>query len=81
MAALPPEGDTLVIDTVGVKTDRPYAMIDLFGTSHTKSLHVVERYRLREYDDVKDARAPARQLLLLCHTRDNSGRGYSLFGS
>jgi len=26
------EGDTLVIDTVGVKTDRPYAMIDLFGT-------------------------------------------------
>src|SRR6267154_2163398 len=24
------EGDTLVIDTVGVKTDRPYAMIELF---------------------------------------------------
>ena len=49
------EGDTLVIDTVGVKTDRPYAMIDLFGTPYTKSLHVIERYRLREYDDVKDA--------------------------
>ncbi len=49
------EGDTLVIDTVGVKTDRPYAMIDLFGTPYTKSLHVVERYRLRDYDDVKDA--------------------------
>jgi hypothetical protein len=49
------EGDTLMIDTVGVKTDRPYAMIDLFGTPYTKSLHVVERYRLREYDDVKDA--------------------------
>ena len=49
------EGDTLVIDTVGVKTDRPYAMIDLFGTPYTKSLHVVERYRLREYDEVKDA--------------------------
>src|SRR5215467_1946991 len=30
------EGDTLVIDTVGVKTDRPYAMIDLFGTPYTK---------------------------------------------
>jgi hypothetical protein len=29
-------------------------MIDLFGTPYTKSLHVVERYRLREYD-VKDA--------------------------
>ena len=49
------EGDTLVIDTVGVKTDRPYAMIDLFGTPYSKSLHVVERYSLREYDDVKDA--------------------------
>ena len=49
------EGDTLVVDTVGVKTDRPYAMIDLFGTPYTKSLHVVERYSLREYDDVKDA--------------------------
>ena len=49
------QGDTLVVDTVGVKTDRPYAMIDLFGTPYSKSLHVVERYRLREYDDVKDA--------------------------
>ena len=48
------EGDTLVVDTVGVKTDRPYAMIDLFGTPYSKSLHVVERYRLREYEDVKD---------------------------
>jgi hypothetical protein len=51
------EGDTLVIDTVGVKTDRPYAMIDLFGTPYTKSLHIVERYRLREYND---GRTPSR---------------------
>ncbi len=49
------EGDTLVIDTVGVRTDRPYAMIDLFGTPYSKSLHIVERYRHREHDDVKDA--------------------------
>jgi hypothetical protein len=49
------EGDTLVVDTVGVRTDRPYAMIDLFGTPYSKSLHIVERYRLRDYDDVKDA--------------------------
>jgi hypothetical protein len=49
------EGDTLVIDTVGQRTDRPYAMIDLFGTPYTKALHIVERYRLRDYDDVKDA--------------------------
>jgi hypothetical protein len=49
------EGDTLVIDTVGIRTDRPYAMIDLFGTPYSKSLHIVERYSLREYDEVKDA--------------------------
>jgi hypothetical protein len=49
------EGDTLVIDTVGVKTDRKYAMIDLFGTPYTDKLHIVERHRLRDYDDVKDA--------------------------
>lgn len=49
------EGDTLVIDTVGVKADRKYAMIDLFGTPYTDKLHIVERYRLREYADVKDA--------------------------
>jgi len=49
------EGDMLVIDTVGIKTDRPYAMVDWFGTPYTRALHVVERYRLRDYTDVKDA--------------------------
>jgi hypothetical protein len=47
------EGDTLVIDTVGVKVDRPFAMIDLFGTPYTDKLHVVERYRLLDRDEVK----------------------------
>jgi hypothetical protein len=49
------EGDTLVVDTIGVRTDRPFAMIDLFGTPYSKSLHIIESYRLREYGDVKDA--------------------------
>jgi hypothetical protein len=48
------EGGTLVIDTVGIKADRPYAMIDLFGTPYTGKLHVVERYSLLDYDEVKD---------------------------
>jgi hypothetical protein len=47
------EGDTLVIDTVGIKTDRPYPMVDLFGTPYTEKLHVVERYRLLDYEAVK----------------------------
>ena len=48
------EGNTLVIDTVGTKTDRPFAMIDLYGTPYTKALHVVERYRLIDYDAAKE---------------------------
>jgi hypothetical protein len=49
------EGDALVIDTAGTRTDRPFAMIDMFGTPYTDKLHVVERYRLRDHDAVKDA--------------------------
>jgi hypothetical protein len=49
------EGDTLVIDTIAVNSDRKYAMLDLFGTPYSDKLHIVERYRLRDYDDVKDA--------------------------
>ena len=49
------DGNTLVIDTIGVKTDRPYAMIDLFGTPYTKDLHVVERYSLLDRESAKDA--------------------------
>ena len=52
------EGDTLVIDTVGVKvgpfpTPDLYAMVDLFGTPHTPALHVVERYRLLDHQAAK----------------------------
>jgi len=48
------EGDTLVVDTVGIKKG-PFAMLDMFGTPFTDKLHVVERYRLVDYADVKDA--------------------------
>ena len=48
------EGDALVIDTVGTKTDRPFAMIDLYGTPYSRALHVVERYRLVDYEAAKE---------------------------
>lgn len=38
------EGDTLVVDTVGLD---PRSWVDGFGTPHTDKLHVVERYHLR----------------------------------
>ena len=48
------DGDTLVIDTVGIKVG-PFAMVDMYGTPHSPALHVVERYRLVDYNDAKDA--------------------------
>jgi hypothetical protein len=48
------EGDTLVIDTVGVKTDRPLAMLDVYGTPYSQALHVVERYRLLDYEAARE---------------------------
>ena len=47
------EGDTLVIDTVGFKVG-PVSMVDRFGTPHTEALHVVERYRLLDYEAAKE---------------------------
>jgi hypothetical protein len=48
------EGDMLVVDTVGIRTDRPFAMVDMYGTPYTQALHVVERYRLLDYEDAKE---------------------------
>src|ERR1700676_3602235 len=50
------EGDTLVIDTVGFKIG-PFSAVDQYGTPHRPALHVVERYRLIDYADAKDALA------------------------
>lgn len=48
------DGDTLVIDTVGTKTDRPFAMLDLYGTPFTAKLPVVKRYRVLSYEEAKE---------------------------
>jgi hypothetical protein len=40
-----PAGDTLVIDTIGVKTEAVTA-VDRFGTPQSEAMHVIERYRL-----------------------------------
>jgi len=39
------EGDTLVVDTIGLSTK---SRVDRFGTPHTDKLHVVERWHLVE---------------------------------
>jgi hypothetical protein len=46
------EGDTLVIDTIGIDER---TLVDGFGTPHTKQLHVIERFRLIEDGKVLEA--------------------------
>ena len=46
----------MVIDTVGFKVG-PFSMVDHYGTPHTEALHVVERYRLLDYEAAKEALA------------------------
>ena len=48
------DGDMLVIDNVGIKIG-PFAMVDMYGMPHTEALHVLERYRLIDYDAAKEA--------------------------
>src|ERR1700751_2632107 len=60
------EGDSLVIDTVGVKIG-PFAMLDMYGTPHSPALHVVERYRLLDREAAKQV-------------QERGQRGLSRFG-
>jgi hypothetical protein len=46
------EGDTLVVDTIGID-ERTW--VDGFGTPHTKTLHVIERFHLIDDGKVLEA--------------------------
>jgi hypothetical protein len=48
------EGDTLVIDTVGIKADSQ-SVVDRYGTPLGEGAHVVERYRLIDAAAAKQA--------------------------
>lgn len=48
------EGDTLVVDTIAIRTDRPFPMIDLYGTPYSEKFHMIERFKLVDYDAAKD---------------------------
>jgi len=62
-----------VIDTVGVKIGR-YSMLDSFGTPYTERLHLVERYRLLEYEATKEAVERAAKQLVPVAVPDNGPR-------
>jgi hypothetical protein len=45
------EGDTLVVDTVGIAANPQTGSMGFFGTPHTSELHLVERYRFLGKDE------------------------------
>jgi hypothetical protein len=47
------EGDTLVIDTVGVKIEK-VTMVDRYSTPQSKAMHVIERYRMIDAEAAKE---------------------------
>ena len=67
------EGDELVVDTVGIKIGR-FSMIDWYGTPYTEALHVVERYRLLDYEATKQAIARDAQEHFQFDNPDNGPR-------
>jgi hypothetical protein len=46
------EGDTLVIDTIGLSNK---AVLDVYRTPHTEKLHVVERWRMTDGSQMMEA--------------------------
>src|SRR5260370_4582581 len=50
----PYAGATLVIDTVGMQVS-PCSIVHIYATPQTPPLHVLERYRLIDYDVARDA--------------------------
>jgi len=55
------EGDTLVVDTVGIKPTK-WPVVDRYGTPHSDALHVIERFRVIDGKASIDAMAAHRRL-------------------
>jgi hypothetical protein len=52
------EGNSLVVDTIGIAAKPESGSMGLFGTPHTKALHVVERYRFLKDGEKTVLRGP-----------------------
>jgi hypothetical protein len=70
------EDDTLVVDTIGIKAG-PHSMIDSYGTPYSEALHVIERYRLIDYDagQAAAARSERENRRLLADSLTGNGVG------
>jgi len=70
------EGDTLVVDTIGIKPS-PWPVIDRYGTPHGEKLHVVERYRLIDGKAAADAIRNHRRAF----TADTNSPRFDIYGA
>jgi hypothetical protein len=70
------EGDTLVIDTVGIKPQGPLSVVDRYGTPFSDALHVVERYRLIDGKDAVEAMLKHRRTF----TTDPAPVAFDIYG-
>lgn len=52
------EGDTLVVDTIGIGVHPEAGSMEFFGTPHTRALHLIKRYRLLGPDEKSTAPRP-----------------------
>jgi hypothetical protein len=52
------EGDSLIVDTVGIAANPQTGSMGLFGTPHTNALHLVERYRFLAEGEKTVGRGP-----------------------
>ncbi len=52
------EGETLVVDTIGIAAYPQAGSMGLFGTPHTNALHLVERYRFLSDGEKSVGRGP-----------------------
>jgi hypothetical protein len=71
------EGDTLVVDTIGIKPQGPLAVIDRYGTPFSDALHVVERYRLIDGEAAAEAIRQHRRTF----TTDAAPVRYNIYGA
>ena len=71
------EGDTLIIDTVGIKAG-PYSMIDSFGTPYSEAMHLVERYRFIDYEEGRQAAARSERENRALRADSFTGNGVAL---
>ena len=71
------EDDTLIVDTIGIKSPGALAVLDRYGTPFSDALHIVERYRLIDGTAAAEAIAKHRREF----TTDTGTLRFDIYGA